>query len=82
MGCVEQDDRATAVTLFRNVLTSVPCHLVPIEGQTQAVPPAPPSSWALPWPPLFSCLKCRGLGNTVKGAHSSGRHSRSLGILL
>lgn len=52
IGCVEQGDRATAVTLYRNVLTPVPCHLVPIEGQTQAAPPAPPSSWALPRPPL------------------------------
>lgn len=79
MGCVEQGDRATAVTLFRNVSALPPC----AHRRTDTSSPAGPSLLLGPsLAPSPSCLKCRGLGNTVKGAHSSGRHSRSPGILL
>lgn len=82
MGSVEQGDQATAVTLFRNARTSVP---LPPCAHRRAATSSQAGTTLLLGPssaPSLSCLKCRGLSSTVKGAHSSGSHSPSLAILL
>lgn len=82
VGCVEQGDRATAVTPFRNARTSVP---LPPCAHRRAATSSQVGPTFLLGPssaPSLSCLKCRGLSSIVKGAHSSVRHSQSLAILL